>query len=199
MHLKTEIALDLLEQRLDKNQELLWNQHLQGCNTCAKEIGRWRELRYGLKRSSLRNAPAEDMQNAVHLFRSPPEAGRSKLRRILASVVFDSFLQPALAGARGGIASRQLVLKSEMFDIHVKVWGSQNQRQLIGQLLAPTGENLGQEAQCHLLLNGKRLETKTMDDQGEFHFTNVPDGNLSLEIDLPSLTIFGTLDNGKML
>ena len=198
MHLKSETALDLLEQRLDKDHELLWNQHLQGCNQCAKDLDRWRELKSGLKRLHLRSAPTEDMQSAMHLFRLAPDAGRSKLRRVLATIVFDSFLQPALAGARGGGAARQLVLKSGIFDIRIKVWGTRNRRQLMGQLLVRTGDSLDPEIPCHLLLDGKRLETRTIDDQGEFHFTSVPDGKLSLQIDLPTLTITGTLDKEEI-
>jgi hypothetical protein len=32
-----------------------------------------------------------------------------------------------------------------------------------------------------------------VDDMGEFHFSDVPDGDLSLQIDLPNLTVIGAL------
>jgi len=197
MHLKPENALDLLEKRLDKVHELSWNQHLQGCKDCAKILDQWRELRSGLKRSHLRSAPNDDLRQAELLFRSAPEPGASKLRRVLAAVIFDSFLEPALAGARGSGTSRQLVLHSEILDIHVKIWGEHGHRQLMGQLMLHTNDRFGEQVHCHLLQKGKRVDTTTIEDLGEFHFTRVPDGELTLEIDLPTLTIIGALDIGK--
>jgi len=196
MHLKPENALDLLEKRLDKVHELSWNQHLQGCKDCAKILDHWRELRSGLKRSHLRSAPSEDLRHAEHIFPSAPESGGSKLRRLFATLVFDSFLQTALAGTRGSGASRQLVLRSEILVIHIKVWGERGHRQLMGQLMLHTNDRFREKVQCHLLQEGKKLETTTVEELGEFHFTRVPDGDVTLEIDLPTFTIIGALDIG---
>ena len=64
----------------------------------------------------------------------------SRLRQVMASLIFDSFLDPALAGARGGsVASRQLVMRAEEFDIHIKIWGDPDHRQMLGQLLPRSG------------------------------------------------------------
>jgi hypothetical protein len=32
---------------------------------------------------------------------------------------------------------------------------------------------------------------------GEFHFTDIPEGDLSLQIDLPNVTVIGALRQGK--
>src|SRR5262245_43407438 len=131
MHLKPETALNLLDRRLDADDELFWKKHVQNCDKCTEDLERWRELRSGLKRSHLRSAPSQDIENVIRLFRAAPRTSGSTLRRVLASIVFDSFLQPALAGARGaGVDSRQLVLKSEILDIHLKVWGERDHKQM---------------------------------------------------------------------
>ena len=76
------------------------------------------ELPSLLKRAHLENAPQSLLRNVEHMFDEQPLT----VRRVLASLVFDSFAQPALAGARGGApASRQMVLRAEGFDIHLKI------------------------------------------------------------------------------
>ena len=195
MHLSSEIALDFVEGRLAKDQETFWIKHLESCSDCTQEVGRWRELREGLKRSLLMNASEQDLQKAMRIFPPRPDGHGSTIRAVLATLVFDSFVQPAMAGARGtSAAARQLVMRAEEFDIHVKIWGEQDHRQMLGQLLPRGGQDFVQAARFHLLRNGERLETTAVDETGEFHFTDVPEGDLSLQIDLPNLTVIGALN-----
>src|SRR5689334_5742873 len=135
MHLSPETALDLIEERLTDHQEEFWLRHLELCMECTAEIGRWRELKTGLRRSHLSSAPQESVKSAVQIISSQPvESGRLSPAR--AEIIFDSFLQPAFAGVRGGsAAARQLVMRAEEFDIHIKIWGEPERRQMLGQLL----------------------------------------------------------------
>jgi len=43
------------------------------------------------------------------------------------------------------------------------------------------------------LRNGEELQAATADTLGEFNFTDVPEGDLNLQVDLPYLTIIGAL------
>jgi hypothetical protein len=116
----------------------------------------------------------------------------------LATVTFDSFSAPAFAGARGTEQVRQLVMRGDEFDIHIKMWGEPSRRQMIGQLLPRHREGFVEgfvAASFHLLRDGKRLETTSVDELGEFRFTDLPEGDLSLQIDLPNLTIIGPLSD----
>jgi hypothetical protein len=63
-----------------------------------------------------------------------------------------------------------------------------------GQLRSHDGATLGHTARFHLLQSGKRLETTATNEMGEFHFTDVPEGDLSLQLDLPHLTVIGPLN-----
>ena len=100
-----------------------------------------------------------------------------------------------MAGARGSAsAARQVVMRAEDFDIHVKIWGERDRKQMLGQLLARSGEDFSHAARFHLLRNGERLETTATDEMGEFHFAHVPEGDLSLQIDLPNVTVIGALN-----
>jgi hypothetical protein len=194
MHLSPEIALDLLEGRLLRDQEVFWQRHLAVCRECAAHVDGWRTMSVTLRRSHLKSASDEDLRRAVNIFPPSPEKGASKVRSILASIVFDSFTEPAFAGARGVAAARQLVMHAEEFDIHVKIWGDTDDRQMLGQLLPRNGRNFENAARFHLLRNGERIDTTAVDDMGEFYFSNVPAGDLSLQIDLPNLTVIGALN-----
>jgi hypothetical protein len=195
MHMSSEIALDLLEERLDADQALFWKKHLEICPECTQEFSGWRQLKIDLKRSHLKDASDQELQKAMHIYSQRPDGGGSRIRFILASPVFDGFLQPAMAGSRGSAtAARQLLMRAEEFDIHIKIWGELEHRQMLGQLLPRSGQNSSPSARVHLLKDGERLESTTIDEMGEFHFTDVPEDNLSLQIDLPNLTVIGALN-----
>ena len=49
-----------------------------------------------------------------------------------------------------------------------------------------------------MLCDGERIETATVDEVGEFHFLDVPEGDLSLQIDLPNLRVMGALNVRKI-
>jgi hypothetical protein len=194
MHLSSEIALDLIEGRLAGEQDLFWRAHLEYCKDCMREVERWQEVKVDLKRAHLQSASDETKQRVIQIFKPSSAATESRVRQVMAALVFDSFLDPALAGARGASATaRQLVMRAEEFDIHVKIWGEPEHRQVLGQLLPREGTKFVESARFHLLQNGERLETSDVDETGEFHFTDVPEGDLSLQIDLPNLTVIGAL------
>lgn len=196
MHLSSETALDFVEGRLDKEREIFWRLHMEACSNCHDDVLRWQQIGIDLKRSHLMSASELGLKNAVDIFPRPTEAPRSTLRSVLGAIVFDSFLQPSMAGARGSSSavSRQLVMRAEEFDIHVKIWGEQDQRQMLGQVLPRNGKDFVRDARFHLLRNGERLESTATDETGEFHFTAVPEGDLSLQVDLPNLTVIGSLN-----
>jgi len=200
MHLSPEIAFDLLEGRLLRDQEAFWKQHLEICRDCAEYVEGWRTMGTTLRRSHLESAPDEELQEAINVFPSSLEQKSSTIRSVIASIIFDSFAEPAFAGVRGGAApARQLVMHAEEFDIHVKIWGDSDRRQMLGQLLPRNGKNFVNTARFHLLRNGERIETTAVDDVGEFHFSDVPEGDLSLQIDLPNLTVIGALNMKESL
>jgi len=195
MHLSSEVALDLIEGRLPDDQNILWNQHLGLCMDCSAEVERWRDLWVGLKRSHLMNAPERSVKMAIAIASSPPRGIGAAVRSVVAAIVFDSFLDPALAGIRGvAAASRQMVMRAEDYDIHIKIWGEPDHRQMLGQLLPRSGGNFVASANLHLLRHGERLESATVDRTGEFHFKDLPEGDLSLQVDLPHLTVIGALN-----
>jgi hypothetical protein len=194
-HLIPETALDLREKRLDSGQARLWQQHVKECARCTRYLTEWEDLLTALKRSHLRSAPEQDRERAMAIFPPRSEERNLSIRRIFASIVFDSFNVPALAGARGTpVEARHLLLQAEDFDIHVQIRGEREPRQILGQILSRTREDFSIIAKFHLLRDGERLQASAAADPlGEFHFTDVPQGELSLQVDLPHLTIIAAL------
>ncbi len=197
MHLSTEIVFDLIEGRLVKDEETFWQEHLGVCSGCTQDIDRWRRLRADLKRSHLKSASGEILNTVMKFFPHRRVENEPHPPSVVAALVFDAFRDLALANARGAVAGRQLVMRAEDFDFHIKIWGQPDRRQMLGQLLPLGISKFVGTARFHLLQNGERLETTTNDETGEFYFTDVPDGDLALQIDLPNLTVVGALNISK--
>jgi hypothetical protein len=196
MHLTSETAFDFLEGRLDNDHDDFWSRHMKTCRTCASDILQLQRLRVDLRRQHLASASEAEIENAVRIFPRVEQDAGSSVRWVVARIVFNSFLQPSMAGVRGASPepAHQFVLRDDDFDIHIKMWGADSNRRIRGQLLPRSGKDFMQSAQCHLLHKGARVQSTSTDDTGEFHFDEVPDGDLTLQVDLPGLTIVGSLN-----
>jgi hypothetical protein len=199
MHLNMDIGFDLMEGRLEKALEQQWMSHVDACSQCSMELQGWKQFRSSLRRRHLVSAPDALLDSALAVFKPAPQAhatapARSSVKQVIANMLFDSFAQPAFAGARGELATRQVVLRAEEFDIHLRIWTSNQTRELLGQIQPRSTKTFVDTARLHLLQNGERISSADVNDLGEFHFTFVPDGFLSLQIDLPHLTVIGALD-----
>jgi hypothetical protein len=195
MHLTVDETLDLIEGRARESQITFWTTHAETCGDCQEQLKSWKQLHFSLKNRILKSAPEGLVRTAEAIFEVP--ATRKwipALREVLASVVFDSFAQPALAGARGSASARQIVLRAEEFDIHVRISGESERRHMTGQVLARGEVSFVRGAMLHLVRDGKRFESTSVDQLGEFEFQGFPDGLLSLQMDLPHLTIVGALN-----
>jgi len=193
MHLSTEETLDLIEKKASQAQTEFWNAHIPGCAACSAHMQAWQEIRDRLHRHNLESAPAFVTHAANAIFEPRNE---KSLREVIASVLFDSFSQPALAGARGSAAARQLLLSAEQFDVHLRMSTVGTQRRIAGQILSRGKDMDLTGAQLHLQSEGKRIETAVADQFGEFEFLEVADGPLDLVIELSNIKIRGTLNLG---
>ena len=194
MHLSSEEALDIIEGRASEDQGRFWRNHAQGCPSCDKQLSDWAKMSSLLKRENLESAPESSIRMAAALFQPTEVEERAGVLQVIASLVFDSFSEPALAGARGSAAPHQFLLSAMEFDIHVRVWDVGRDRRVTGQILSRDKQMNFQGAQLHLVHEGKRLGSTEADTFGEFEFVEVPTGPLHLQIDLPRLTITGALN-----
>ena len=112
---------------------------------------------------------------------------------IIAEVVFDSSWQTAGIGFRGACEPHHIILRALNVDIHVRLSDGNGHATLMGQVLTRNGPGAAETANVHLLANGKRITSAKPDRLGEFRFQDVPSEGLSLQVDLSSLTLIGSL------
>ena len=117
----------------------------------------------------------EHSQTTLELRRPTP-------RQVVATILFDSLTQP-FADARGATDARQVVMRAEEFDIHLKISTNPSQHQIIGQVFARDEKRFLSTIGLQLLLNGKLFKTTWSDNFGQFQFDEVPEGVVRLRLD----------------
>jgi hypothetical protein len=135
-HAAGELLLDFAEERLEEPRAARVRAHLDaGCSQCAKELSFWRRSLAGLEAGGWPEVPDAVVQRAFDLFEElmPPP---TTWARIVASLVFDSRLQPSLAGARGSAGgSFQLLFRTAGADVDLLCEPEQDGWQISGQAL----------------------------------------------------------------
>src|SRR4051812_36025248 len=141
LHLTLESIIDLLEGRSD-------DKHADQCAECRERVEEWRLLHSRLHNSQLADAPATVLKAAYEIPAPRPGIGQT-----LASMIFDSFSQPAFAGARGTAEARQVVLRTAEIDIHVRISGKPASRQITGHVLTRSDGAVPEPVRVHLVQN----------------------------------------------
>jgi len=196
MHLRPEAALDLIENRVAASEMKGLIDHLETCSSCKQQLQDWRRLHSLLQGSHLERAPLAFLERAETVFDAWPER-KPTLGEVLASVIFDSHADPAFAGARGATDARQVLLRAQEFDIHLKISSHPLQQQILGQVFARNESRFLSGVRLHLLQNGKPFKTTSSDNFGQFQFDEITESALQLQVDLPELTIVGGITIGQ--
>ena len=123
----------------------------------------------------------EHSQTTLELRRPTP-------RQVVATILFDSLTQP-FADARGATDARQVVMRAEELDIHLKISANPPQHQIIGQVFARNETRFLSSVRLQLSVNGKLFKTTWSDNFGQFQFDEVPEGVVRLQVDLPRLSV----------
>jgi hypothetical protein len=149
-----------------------------------------------LERQYPPGASEEDVERAHRLLSPADRQVGPRIRWAVTRIIFNNLSRSGAAGLRGPGAGpvRQFILRDDEYDIHIKIWGDPIRRQIRGQLLPRSGKGFAPLAKCHLLHNGARFQSTFTDETGEFHFDEVPEGDLYIQIDLNGLTIVGSLN-----
>jgi hypothetical protein len=169
--------------------------HLALCSECSQLKHEFQALMTRLREDSSFEPPAQLVQWGVGLFQPvmQPES-KGAIRKIIASLVFDTFDQPLPAGVRRvGAPPRQLLFRAGDVDVDVKIESMEaNDRiTLVGQVLSSTAkffDNTPVKLESHGIV---RYSTKT-NVVGEFSFDEVPKDTYHLSVDLPEgqITLF---------
>ena len=87
----------------------------------------------------------------------PRELKRPKPREIVAAILFDSLTEP-FAGARGATDARQVVMRAEELDIHLKISTNPAEHQIIGQVFARNQTEFLSSVRVHVVAERKAFQ-----------------------------------------
>ncbi|HET7107914.1 MAG TPA: hypothetical protein VFI38_13975 [Candidatus Acidoferrum sp.] len=138
-HFSVEKWIDFVNQAVTTNERQQMDQHLSlGCKSCQKTVSLWQRVRASAAAEGNYQPPESAVRIAKAAFAgagfgSPAKAAESKVK-----LLFDSFLQPLLAGVRSaGAGTRQMLYRADPYqvDVQLEMKPGANRVVVTGQLL----------------------------------------------------------------
>jgi hypothetical protein len=188
-HLPFERVVDLVEKRLVGADAQQARSQLATCDACAASLATVERIVALMRRDAASQGheepPTHAVQRAVRIFcQRPPPA-----RRLLATLLFDSAIQPlAVAGVRGPEApGRQLIFTAGGYDLELRLTASPDGQlhTLRGQVLGPC-EGAGR---IELADAQSSVREAVLDELCQFDLETVPSGKYTLTLYVPDVVI----------
>lgn len=186
-HYSIEQWIDFARNAMGEDEKVEMQSHLEtGCKACSKELSIWQRLQQVARRESA-YAPSEGAVRTVNATFVNQSADRLRgAKSQLASLLFDSFRGPLMAGVRSaGSASQQLLYGVGDYRIDVRIEPQMDSEKvvLIGQVLnsADPDERLS-TAPVTLLKGRKILAESVTSEFGEFQIECELQGSLRLVV-----------------
>ena len=191
-----EQLIDFLDRRLDEADAAAIATHTASCSACADVTGWYGRVR-GITASDDSIAPPSwVLKRAVRIFDSQRRSSpglTERIGQVIASLVFDSFARPALAGVRSTeTANRQLLYRAGDYSVDLQIARAEHwQLDLIGQVLE--GGQTSFESVSGLKLDitrgGGVVFSAVTDEMGEFNVSGIEPGVYDLRVQLPEGSI----------
>jgi hypothetical protein len=193
-HVTIENIVNYMDGQASDVEKSTLESHLKSCGECVELKQEFQVFVTRLQEDSSYEPPADLVQWGVNLFQPVMQPKAGGLRKMIASLVFDTFDQPMLAGVRRvGAPPRQLLFRAGAVDVDVKIESMEaNDRiTLVGQVLSSADkffDNTPVKLEAHGIV---RYRTRT-NLVGEFSFDEVPKDTYHLSVDLPEgqITLF---------
>jgi hypothetical protein len=190
-----ERLIDYLDGRLTASEVERIDAHLAtDCAHCKADAEWYRTVKSTASEDETSDPPSWVLKRALRIFetRSKPTLVE-RLGQAVASLVFDSFARPALAGIRSADAAvRQLLYRAGEFSIDVQVVPAGRSRvNLHGQVLREgelAFESVGQ-LELELIKDGSTVLSVSTNGLGEFSVNGVEPGVFDLRIHVPERII----------
>jgi len=149
-----------------------------GCVECASQLSLAQDLVLFAK-TETGFIPSDDaMRIAKSNFWVAPKAAKSLVR-----LVFDSRLQPAMAGTRGTAAARQFLFETDKLYIDLRLDGQAERLSLVGQIVDRSQTKQAvQDLPIHLHKGKLQLAGTKTNEFGEFQFEFDASSDLSISI-----------------
>jgi hypothetical protein len=172
-HYSLEKWVDFARNVIGQDEKAEMQSHLEtGCAACTKDLSMWQRLQQVARRESA-YAPSEGAVRTVNAtFVNRPAGRASHAKTQLASLLFDSFRGPVLAGVRSsGNASQQLLYGLDDYRIDVRIEPQMDSEKvvLIGQVLNSADPDERLASMPVSLLKGQKLLAESVTSEfGEF-------------------------------
>ena len=186
-HFSTEEWIDFMNQVVTSGQQEAMQKHLAtGCKSCQETVSLWQKV----SKSAAAEASYQPSAGAVRLAKASYLATRlntpQKDSRSLVEVLFDSFRQPALAGARSVvIGTRQMLFRADPYQIDIQIEPKPGGSRIVitGQMLDLSHPGiLGRDIQVTISNNRGNSVVVATNQFGEFSGELENSGDLELSI-----------------
>jgi hypothetical protein len=150
-HFTTEQWIDFVNRAVSPTELEEMEKHLKkGCKLCMATVSVWQRVQKSAVAERNYQPPADTVRVVKAAFAAAGLQGQRKESRSRISVLFDSFLQPVVEGARSAATdSRQMLYRADPFQIDVQIEAKPGTNDLMvtGQLLdltnpAIAGQNI---------------------------------------------------------
>jgi hypothetical protein len=138
-HFKTEEWIDFVNQAASPKQQEAMQKHLAtGCRRCTETVALWQKVHSTAAAEVSYQPPVANVRIAKAAFAAAGRSTQSSAKGSFVEVLFDSFMQPMLAGARStGLGTRQMLYRADPYQIDIQIEAKPEASRLIvtGQLL----------------------------------------------------------------
>ena len=138
-HFTTEEWVDFVNLVNSPKQQTAMRKHLgTGCKRCMETVALWQKVRNTASAEASYQPHMADVRIAKAAFAAAGQATRLKEKSSFVEVLFDSFLQPMVAGARSSsLGTRQMLYRADHYQIDIQIEGKPegNRLMVTGQLL----------------------------------------------------------------
>jgi hypothetical protein len=138
-HFSTEEWIDFVNQIVTAGRKEAMQKHLAtGCKRCSETVSLWQKVSKTAAAEASYQPSADAVRLAKAAFVTTRRPQTEKQSRGLIEVLFDSFLQPAVAGARSVvIGTRQMLYRADPYQIDIQIEPKPGSNRLVitGQLL----------------------------------------------------------------
>lgn len=190
-HFTTEEWIDFANQVVPQRKQEAMHKHLgSGCKRCTEKMALWQKVHNTAASEASFQPPANTVRIAKAAFAAAGRASQQKERKSAVEVLFDSFLYPALSGARSAaVGPRQMLYRADSYQVDIQI-----EAQAIGSVLIVTGqlmdiskpELVGRGARVTLSDARGNMTEMVTNQFGEFRGEIADSGDLELSIFGPS-------------
>jgi hypothetical protein len=186
-HFTTEEWIDFVNQMTPHKKQEAMRKHLgSGCQGCEEKLALWQKVRGTAASEANYQPPADAVRVVKAAYASASRGSKGEEAKSLVEVLFDSFSQPAVAGARSkATGARQMLYRADSFQIDVQIEPKPGTNHVVvtGQMMdVSTPEIVSRGVQVKLSNFRENVIHTVTNEFGEFRCEIDNSGDLELSV-----------------